>query len=56
MGLSFRPKIRFFLFLCAYAHIDIKNDYKIYTFICFTSICTRIELKISDSIRVHIDV
>ncbi len=46
MGLSVRQKVHFFLFLCAYTHIDIKSDYKFYTFICFTSICARIELKI----------
>ena len=48
-------KNTFFLFLCAFAHIDIKSDYQFYTFICFLSICTRIELKILDSIHVHID-
>ena len=45
-----------FVFRCAYAHIDIKSDYQFYTFICFMSICTHIELKISNSIRVHIDI
>ena len=45
-----------FLFLCAYARIDIKSDYQFNTFICFTSICTHIELKISNSIRVYIDI
>ena len=54
MGLSFHPKI-LFLFLCAYAHIDIKSVYQFYTFFRFVSICTHIELKILISICVHID-
>ena len=42
-------KSAFFLFLCAYTHIDIKSDYKFYTFICFTSVCARhIDIKCID--------
>jgi len=41
-----------FLFLCAYAHVDIKNDYQFYVYLFY--VYAYIELKISDSIRVHI--
>ena len=48
--------VSLFLFLCAYAHIDIKNDYKIYTFFGFLSIRVHIDSQFFKSICVHIDI